>query len=194
MPQIGDIKFKESLDGSRASGIKRNRWIFTGCQECGKTRWILLWHYNKGLMKYCQLCSLKYMNFNSNSTHWGASNNHWKGGRKISKDGYVSILIRSDSIYFPMVTNNRGHSGYILEHRMLMAQKLGRLLERFELVHHVDGNRGNNDMENLQLTTASKHELSYRDGYIAGFNAGRALSVPLIKLDGGGSKRVRVEV
>ena len=168
MTEIGTIALREFSETKRRNGIKRNRCIYVACEECGKPRWILLWAWKRGLFKYCQLCSLKHMNFNSRSTHWGKDNNHWKGGRKITKDGYVSILIRPDDPYFPMASNRREHGGYILEHRLNMALRLGRLLQKFELVHHIDGDRSNNDISNLQLTTAAKHNLSYRDGFIAG--------------------------
>ena len=37
--------------------------------------------------------------------------------------------------------------GYVPEHRLLMEEKLGRfLIPRKELVHHIDGNRSNNNM------------------------------------------------
>ncbi len=41
--------------------------------------------------------------------------------------------------------------GSILEHRLVMEQQMGRVLHEYEIVHHRDGNRGNNSPENLEL-------------------------------------------
>ena len=43
------------------------------------------------------------------------------------------------------------------EHRWLMEHKLGRRLERFEFVHHINGNKRDNRLENLALVTPKEH-------------------------------------
>ena len=42
-------------------------------------------------------------------------------------------------------------------HRYLMEQKLGRKLNPNELVHHKDGNKFNNDIDNLELIDRKAH-------------------------------------
>ena len=65
----------------------------------------------------------------------------WKGGR-IEAWGYWKIW-RPDH---PKASNN-----YVLEHRLVMEEKIGRLLKEDEIVHHLDGNKKNNNPNNLQL-------------------------------------------
>ncbi len=72
----------------------------------------------------------------------GKHSTNWKGG-KVKYDGYWKILTpnhpRADS------------SGYVYEHVLVMEKKLGRLIIKGEIIHHIDGNRGNNEIENLFL-------------------------------------------
>jgi hypothetical protein len=46
-------------------------------------------------------------------------------------------------------------NGYIYEARMLMVEKLGRYLKDSEVVVHIDGDKRNNDPENLRVILRS---------------------------------------
>ena len=68
----------------------------------------------------------------------------WKGGRTVDKDGYILV--------------NTGPRKRVREHRLVMESHLGRLLLRSEVVHHVNGNKQDNRIENLALyATNSDH-------------------------------------
>lgn len=55
-----------------------------------------------------------------------------------------------------------------LEHTDVMEKHLGRELNKYEVIHHIDGNKLNNNIDNLFLTNASEHRKLHRDlEYIA---------------------------
>jgi hypothetical protein len=89
---------------------------------------------------------LRQFNLKANNPKFirkGSESNFWRGGRVITS-GYIGVMSNE---YPEMATK----SGYILEHRLNMARYLGRSLERWESVHHIDGDKLNNDISNLQL-------------------------------------------
>jgi len=89
-------------------------------------------------------------------TQLGEKSNNWKGGRSIDAHGYIRILIDADSPYYPMAhkAKNRRRTRDITEHRLIMAQYLGRCLYPWEVVHHINGNKTDNRIENLRLMSS----------------------------------------
>ena len=68
-----------------------------------------------------------------------------KGDKHVDRLGYVQV-------WKPEHPNAR-MAGYIHEHRLVMSEHLGRPLKSHENVHHKNGNRSDNRLENLELWT-----------------------------------------
>ena len=76
---------------------------------------------------------------------------HCKRGGRISHLGYVMIRLAENDLFYCM-TNQ---SGYVFEHRYVMAKSIGRPLKQTETVHHKNGNKEDNRADNLQLRSKS---------------------------------------
>jgi len=77
----------------------------------------------------------------------GEKSGNWRGGVVNASDGYLAVLVSGDD---PMACM-RSKQGYVLQHRLVMARSIGRPLVGHETVHHINGNRKDNRLENLQL-------------------------------------------
>jgi hypothetical protein len=73
------------------------------------------------------------------------------GSKIIDSCGYISVYVGPNYKY----TNTYG--GRIREHIYLIQEKLGRQLDKNEVIHHIDGNKLNNNMNNLDLCTVQQH-------------------------------------
>ena len=82
---------------------------------------------------------------NSIKARVGKAGGNNKGGRIYDKFGYVQV-------WKPKHPNCKT-AGYIHEHRFVMSEYLGRPLRKGENVHHINGNRADNRIENLELWT-----------------------------------------
>ncbi len=165
MFNLGDIKRGEELGYKSSNGGQK--YIWCSCENCGQERWVVLIK-GKPHSKSCKHCAPKL------STCYGEKTSNWKGGRHTNRDGYILIMLRPDDFFYPM-GSKRWH--YVMEHRLVMAEHLGRCLLPWEIVHHKNGVRDDNTTENLELSSKGSHSLAhskgYKDGYAKGLIDGR---------------------
>ena len=128
-------------------GKKPDHKLFyrVACKQCGEIRWA---SYQSGILpELCSKCKYKLI------------------GKRINSSGYVVVHISKDSPYYPMA-RPLASDGKILEHRLIMAQYLGRCLKPWEIVHHKGvkfpvgsvENKQHNIIENLKLTSIQEHD------------------------------------
>jgi len=151
MPELGEIRRAKDIHPDRVytkAASRLNKYIWHACVGCGKERWVVLYRRQPKRL-HCQQCGC------GSKQGSGSKNPCWKGGRQVTKEGYILIWISPDDFFYPMA-NKRG---YIPEHRLIMAKHLGRNLHSWELVHHKGTkfppgsieNKSDNRIKNLMI-------------------------------------------
>ncbi len=143
LPQLGDTTIR---------GKSYCKWVWHACVDCGKERWVFLLHGNP-LNLRCTKCAAK----ERTKERYGPLHHAWGGGRRKTRYGYVRVWVSADDFFFPMCHEKRMHGGYVMEHRLVMAKSLGRNLHLWEIVHHKNGVKDDNRIENLRLISIDGH-------------------------------------
>lgn len=106
----------------------------------------------------------------------GSKHPSWNGGRYIDAHGYVMIHQLSGR-----QPSGSGWAAYRKEHIVKVEQSIGRSLAKGEIVHHIDGDRQNNDLEaNLWLSDNAGHRNAHQSLQEIGYEL---VKLGLIKFD-----------
>lgn len=115
----------------------------------------------------------------------GSKSEKWKGGRHRDNTGYILVWVHPDDFFSSMAKLN---AHYVLEHRLVMAKSLGRCLQDWEVVHHKNGIKDDNRIDNLELVGSlgehsTNHNKGYKDGYTKGLLDGKCKQICDLKIE-----------
>lgn len=118
------------------------------CPICGRKFWVPKCRIKR------TFCSNKcwYLRHSLNLTgKFGTDAKYFNGGGYVDKSGYRMVLVSSPKKVL-------GGFRYRSEHVLKVEKILGRRLNRDECVHHIDGDRLNNENSNLLVCNRGYHQ------------------------------------
>lgn len=115
--------------------IGRNKKVLRQCLKCGRKFRVQRADIKRGHGKYCSINCAR-----------------WKGGRNNTTEGYVLI-------YKPNHPNHN-NGAYVLEHRFIIEQQIGRYLTQAERVHHL-GEKDDNRPEKLMAFSSNSAHIRF---------------------------------
>lgn len=123
----------------------RTRCKIKVCEQCGEEYVIAPYHAKAS--RYCSRACFG-LTRRGLAEFKGPASPAWRGGRQTIR-GYVRVYAPDHH----SLQHRRHGRRYVLEHRLVMEQHLGRPLGPEERVHHINGVKDDNRIENLELWT-----------------------------------------
>lgn len=127
-----------------------------GFCQCGCGEKTLIATYSSPKHHIYQGYPLRYIHGHNPIGKGGTEHHLFTGKGKIQ--GYIAVYKPNH----PAAYKSGSRVGYVLEHRLIMEGHIGRYLEPNECVHHINGIRDDNRIENLVVLTRSDHRSLHR--------------------------------
>jgi hypothetical protein len=150
MKKLKGLRFGR-LQAIAPTKVRKDGKIVWECQcDCGETVFVISKNLISGNTKSCG-CLKRDLDI----ARKGDKHPCWRGGKKHQITGHIRMKAGNH----PFADGE----GYVLEHRLVMEKKIGRLLRPEEVVHHIDGDPSNNAPENLKLFANTGEHTAYHN-------------------------------
>ncbi len=147
---------KTEIEVNKYRNMKKMKYIFS-CDKCkaefSQYKPRARYNLRDGAVHKCQACfSWKEVALKRGKRY---SESLADGEKWLDHEGYWVVRIGRNTNY-SNVHLAKWH-GYIREHQKIIQDLLGRKLLKGEIVHHIDGDKTNNDIKNLDICTQTEH-------------------------------------
>ncbi len=132
------------------------KMVLLSCPNCCTER-LVRFYRSQPESTYCQKCATR---------KYHKEHPYKDEHAKILALGAILVWVDKSHPYYAMANK----CSRILEHRLVMAEHLGRCLTEDEVVHHLNEKRDDNQLENLMLMSLGMHTQLH---YMAGAKLGR---------------------
>lgn len=120
------------------------------------------WGKGRKIIKQCEICNKDFKTYKSVNKRFCSRQCKVKWQKTITGSihpaykGIINYGNGYNALFMPQHPQSDS-KGYVLEHRYIMETKLGRFLEKEEIVHHLNGDKKDNNLSNLELTNNKDH-------------------------------------
>lgn len=164
----------KTVDGIKIDELSQcsEKRVLVICDGCGCVKQLIYANYrrsqevhNRNGLTYCKSCASKINGLKKRGKpaynrgkklppdKKGENHPKWKGGKFISSDGYVMRYVGKSS--------DIGWQSYKKEHILIVEELLKRKLNGSEIIHHIDGDKLNNQVDNLYITNSTGHRVAH---------------------------------